>query len=431
MKNTIPVINTKLNTSPIHGDLLTEIRSKFHYTETCPYAGKRIYFESAGGSLTLKSVTEHVAKISAVPDNEHRINAASQAMTEIVNKGLKDLRTLFGAQSGVVFGGETGTECLFRLIRSAVLASPSGGSVLSSSVEHPATYSATQIWAENTSKEWIEVPFNTQTGIVTAEHYADCVRPDTRVATVIHTNPVTGIVMDVKSIIKSIRSVAPECFIIVDGIQHAPHGYLDVEDYDADAYVLSLYKVYSKFNNGYAWVSDRMSEIPHDRLLGKPDNVWELGSRDPSALVAISEVVEYLTWLGKKFTKEIVPRVQLRFAGEAMLAHEHSLISTLLYGNKKHQGLLEIEGITVVGTTDINQREGAVSFSVKNIETIKLVSLLNERGIRIHARSNDIYSGNILRPLGLESVARISFAHYNTVHEVEFFLSQLSEIIKL
>ncbi|MGX9417780.1 aminotransferase class V-fold PLP-dependent enzyme [Vibrio sp. WJH972] len=429
MNNINETINEDVYTTPMSANLLGQIRAKFHFTEHCPYSGQRVFFESAGGSLTLKSVTERTAEISAIPDNEHRNNPASQAMSLVVNEGLENLKLLFGAKSGIVFGGETGSECLFRLIRSAALASLDGGSILSSSVEHPSTYSATQIWAKNTSREWVEVPFDTKSGIVDAIDYASCVRPDTRIATIIHTNPVTGIVMNVKSIVDAIRAVAPECFIIVDGIQHAPHGYLDVEAYGADAYVLSLYKVYSKFNNGYAWLSTRMSEIPHDRLLGKKASEWELGSRDPSALAGVTEVVKYLTWLGKQFTSASDVRDQLYAAGKAMLSQEHSLISLLVNGNTEYKGLLNIPGVTIVGSTEINQREGVVSFSVENWDSASLVAALGERRIRIHARSNDLYSGNILRPLGLESVARVSLAHYNSENEIIFFLEQLIEIL--
>ncbi|MCV6611928.1 MAG: aminotransferase class V-fold PLP-dependent enzyme [Amphritea sp.] len=431
MNNPQLPINEEAFASPLNNQLLNQIRSQFYHVDECPYAGKRVYFENAGGSLTLKKVIQWTSEISSIPDNEHRTNAASIAMSKIVEKGIDSLKLLFGAKNGIVFGGETGTECLFRLVRSAALAAEEGGSILSSPVEHPSTYSATQMWAAQTGREWIEVPFDTTTGIVSAEDYAACVRPDTRIATVIHTNPVTGITMDVKSIVDAIKRVSPQCFVIVDGIQHAPHGYLDVEAYGADAYVLSLYKVYSKFNNGYAWVSDRMSKIPHDRLIGKPDNVWELGSRDPAALAAVTAVVDYLAWLGSQFTQSDDTREQLFVAGKAMLQHEHALISLLLNGNERFPGLLSTDGITVVGTTDIMKREGVVSFGVKGWAAADLVTVLNDRGIRIHSRSNDLYSGNILRPLGLESVARVSLAHYNTVEEVEYFLENLHQTLNL
>ena len=37
-------------------NLLAEIRKKFAFVEECPFVGERIFFENAGGALTLKSV---------------------------------------------------------------------------------------------------------------------------------------------------------------------------------------------------------------------------------------------------------------------------------------------------------------------------------------------------------------------------------------
>ena len=417
------------SSSPFTDQLMDEIRSSFFHVDECPYAGHRIYLESAGGSLTLKSVIEQTAKIGAIPDNEHRNNAASFAMTEIVKKGLSDLRTFFGSKSGVAFGGETGTECLFRIIRSAALSAEQGGNIVASSAEHPSTYSATQYWAKQSQRTWHEVSFDPLTGIVEPEDYARVITPETRIATVIHTNPVTGIVMDVDAITKTIRSVSPNCYIIVDGIQHAPHGYLDVEKYGADAYVISLYKVYSKFNNGYAWVSDRMSQVTHEALIGKPKEAWELGSRDPSALAAVTEVVSYLTKLGAKFSNSQDDRELLRTAGSAMLQHEHYLISLLLDGTATVPGLRKMTNVKVLGSDNLNRREGVVSFGVEGLGAKDIVAALDKKGIRIHARQNDLFSANVLNPLGLESVSRVSLAHYNTASEIETFLTALTEII--
>ena len=421
-----------LTESPFTPSLIKQIRDRFWYVDHCPYAGKRIYFENAGGSLTLKSAVQQSELISRVPDNEHRSNPASIAMTEIVDKGKKDLATFFGFSSGlsngVIFGGETGTECLFRLIRSAALALPKGGSIISSPLEHPATYNATQIWAENTGRDWIEVPFDTQTGLVTAEDYSRYVKPDTRIATIIHTNPVTGMVMDVAAISRAIRDIAPDCMIIADGIQHAPHGALDVETYGVDAYVISMYKAYSKFNIGYAWISQRLSQIPHDKLLGKPIEAWELGSRDPSALAAASEVVAYLDWLGGQFTSEQDRHAKLKAAGQAMSAHERYLTHYLLHGDPKHRGLMKYESVKIIGDPSDTSHESVVSFSLDGYGAEEVVAELAERKIRTHARLSDVYSGNILRPLGLESVTRVSVGHYNTLDEVLYFLQQFEDL---
>ena len=38
--------------------LIDSVREKFMHVEECPFEGKRIFFENAGGSLRLKSVVE-------------------------------------------------------------------------------------------------------------------------------------------------------------------------------------------------------------------------------------------------------------------------------------------------------------------------------------------------------------------------------------
>ncbi|PAU74816.1 aminotransferase class V-fold PLP-dependent enzyme [Halomonas salipaludis] len=426
LPQTIPVEGRLLSSA-----LLEQVRKSFLHVEQCPFTGKRVFFENAGGSLTLKTAVERSAEVAGIPDNEHRDNPASHAVSQIVANGRNDLAIFMGASSGVIFGGESGTECLFRVIRAAALAAEPGGSIVSSSVEHPGTYDATAQWARRTGREWIEIPFDIESGRVTAAHYADRVRADTRIATILHTSPVTGMSMEVAEIARAIRSVAPQCIIIVDGIQHAPHGTLAVDDYGVDAYVISPYKAYCRFNNGYAWLSDRLSVIDHDRLSGKPADAWELGSRDPSALAGVSAMVDYLAWLGRHFTEEASRRAYLVAAGRAMQAHERALVHRLLHGSEGLKGLCHYPGLRLIGPADSPHREGVVSFAVEGVEAKHVVAELGARGVRVHARSDDVYSGNILRPLRLPAVTRISLAHYNSVEEIDTCLAALVEVLPL
>jgi len=409
--------------------LMSDIRERFHHVEECPFTGPRVFFENAGGSLTLKSVVKRSAEIASLPDNDHRDNDASRAISRIIASSRTAMATLLGAQDGIIFGGETGTECLFRVIRAAAGAAPAGGSIVACELEHPATYDATAQWAGRTGREWLTVGFNTRTGRVTAEEYRQVVRPDTRIATILHTSPVTGMAQDVADIAAAIRSIAPDCYIIVDGIQHAPHGALDVSNYGVDAYAVSLYKTFCSFNDGYAWVSPRLSTVDHDRLAGKPADAWELGSRDPAAWAGAEQMVDYLEWLGSQFTEATTPRERLLAAGTAMHAQETALVRRLIEGSESLRGLKDLPGVTLIGEADSPWREGVVSFCVEGRDALDVVARLGERGIRVHARKDDAYSGNILRPLGLPSVSRVSLAHYNTVGEVDACLTALKVIL--
>jgi len=80
--------------------LMADIRARFCHVERCPYQGARIFFENAGGSLTLKSVVEVSTELAAMPDNQGRDNPASAAMGELIARGREDMATFLGVGDG-------------------------------------------------------------------------------------------------------------------------------------------------------------------------------------------------------------------------------------------------------------------------------------------------------------------------------------------
>ena len=166
--------------------LLDEIRTRFAHVDSCPFQGPRVFFENAGGALHLNSVVETTAKFAAIPDNQGRDNVGSKALSDLIAKSRDDMATFFNAPTGHFFVGESGTELLFRLIRSAIVGTD-GGTVIGSSVEHPATRSAARHWAEAMSVPYVDVPHDVAKGLVTPDAYAALVTPRTRVATILHT----------------------------------------------------------------------------------------------------------------------------------------------------------------------------------------------------------------------------------------------------
>ena len=409
-------------------EILTKIRNQFAQIDVCPVQGKRVFFENAGGALTLKSVVECSQKYAAIPDNQGRDNPGSHELVKKIQNAKDDMRLFMNATEGQFFVGESGTELLFRLIMNACLGTDNSGVVLGSTVEHPATRSACARWSKISGKQHVLVPHDDDKGLVTDSEYAKYVTKDTKVATILHTSPVTGMGMNIRTIAKSIRNVSPDCFIIVDGIQHAAHGEIDIDSYNIDGYVISPYKMFSRHGYGLAWISDRLTKLPHDMLVDGPNDSWELGTRDTGAYATLSEVVSYFNWLGSNFTNSKDKRDKFVAAGKAIKTHEKYLTDAMILGNGNIPGLSQIDKVNVIGGLDNPAREGLVSIYIDGISSSEVVKKLNDQGIRTHLRKADHYSGNILNPLKQDSCIRVSLCHYNSIEEVSKFLLAIKEI---
>jgi len=407
--------------------LLGEVRNRFAQIDQCPQQGPRVFFENAGGSLTLKAAVETSTQYAAIPDNQGRDNPGSHELVSVINKSKDDMREFMNAKGGQFFVGESGTELLFRLIMNACLGTHRGATVLGSTLEHPATRSACHRWAGVAGQKHVLIEHDDATGTIQADAYSRQVTSDTVVATILHTSPVTGMGVDVAACARAIRTVAPECIIIVDGIQHAAHGGIDLQDFDIDGYVISPYKVFSRHGYGVAWISDRLSAVPHNNLINGPADNWEMGTRDTGSYATMSDVVDYFEWLGEKVGGGSTRREKFDAAAAAIKAHEASLTHAMIHGTGNLPGLKDLEKVTIIGGVENPAREGLVSMVVEGVASDAVVKHLNNEGIRTHLRKADHYSGNILDPLQLDGCIRVSMCHYNSLQEVARFLAVMNE----
>lgn len=404
------------------------IRARFAHVDSCPFEGPRVFFENAGGALRLKSVIETSAAYAGYPDNQGRDNPASRALMAAIAKGKADARVFLNAPDGEVFVGESGTEVLFRLVRTAALGAAPGGVMLGSTLEHPASRSAMARWAGVTGRPHVLVAHDDATGTVSPEAYAARITPDLRLATIVQTSPVTGMAVDVARIAAMIRDAAPGCLIVVDGIQHASHGQIDIAGLGIDGYAVSPYKVFSRHGYGLGWASERLTAFAKEAVIGGSPRAWELGTRDAGAYATFSDVVAYFDWLGGVTGGGASPRARIETAAAAIHAHEAALMGAILHGLGNRRGLADMPGVTLIGGTGAG-REGVVSFTLATMPAADLVAHLNARGIRTHIRLNDHYCGNILGPLGLDACVRASICHYNTPEEAGRFLDAMEEAL--
>jgi len=420
--------DTMDNTGKLFGDdLLKQIRERFCHVESDPATGPRIYLENAGGGLTLRKVVDLVAQQTALPDNAGRENVTSKEIESLLARGREDLASLLGARSGVVVCGESTTGNAFRSI-GAIIASVPGGNVVTTNLDHPAIYDSTRQLAERYGKEWRVAGLSRERGVVEPKSIAAHVDADTSLLALIHSSNITGMKNDVAAIIEAARAIKPDLYVLLDGAQHGPHSLVDVEELGCDVYLVSSYKLFSKIGASGMYLSDRAARLPHDKLLGKPETAWELGTREQAGYGAWSEVVDYLCWLGGHFGAARGRREGIAAAMQAIELHEGALTSRMLWGVEGVAGLLDMPGVTVycVGE-DLTHREPCVILNVRGRTSSEVVSYLGENGIRVHNRVSDAYSRHTLEALGIEECVRVSLSHYNSPGEVDTFLEALRD----
>lgn len=399
---------------------IAAIRDRFACVAADTWTGERVYFENAGGSLTLKSVIESTVRYASLPDNAGRGSAASRETQCVIERGRADVMRFLGADAGVVLAGESTTANVFRILH-AVVDAHASGNVVTTQLDHPATYDATRILAERAGMEWRVAALDRVSGAVTADAVAEVVDENTRGVTIVHSSNVTGILNDVTSVVAAVRERSPNCFILVDGCQHAVHAPVCVTELGCDAYCFSPYKTYSKIGVCFAWLSDRLARLNHDKLCGKGDADWDLGTRDPTAFAAWSEVMGYLDWLADD--------AGAAAAMAAIEKRDRFLVERLLHGSDDVPGLLACARFRMAGQTDdLTQRDATVLFNCAGLPAPELVDALGQRGFVVYHRVRDAYSRHTLEALELADGVRVSLAHYNTEEEVTQFLKALNSI---
>ncbi len=299
---------------------------------------------------------------------------------------------------------------------------------VSSGLEHVATRDSAAFWADMKGRNWTMIPVDGATGLVTPEDYGAAVSADTVLVTIVHTSNVTGLRVDLKGIVAAVRAKAPACYIICDGIQHAPHGSIHVRDDGVDAYVYAPYKAFCSQGMAVGWISDRIKTLPHEKAKGRPADDWDLGQRDPASFCVLTDVYDYLCWLGAQVSDKTSAIDQLSAAFDAITAHERALMARLMYGASGSDGLLFMDGVLVLGGDNLDQREGTLSFNVAGYHSGDLVDALDRAGFRTYRRLADDFDGPSIRAAHVNDIVRVSVGHYNTIAEMDLFLHALKKI---
>ncbi|MBR8090074.1 aminotransferase class V-fold PLP-dependent enzyme [Burkholderia cenocepacia] len=398
--------------------LMQQIKSRFHHVDRDVDGRERLFFDNAGGSFRLKAAVDAYARVDALPDCPERIHARALDLQAIQSRGEDDVRTILNAQGGTVYASLTASGAMFDMVR-AIMENVPGTNAVTTVLEHPSSYDAMTVYAERTGKTLRIAPSNPVTGGVDVDAIVALVDADTALLSVMAASNISGAKFDIETIVARAREKKPDLFIVVDAVQHAPHGVIDLQRTPVDGINFAPYKFFGCRGSGMSWLSPRAAALPHHRLAAKENGVWELGSPAPAQFAVVSSIVDYVAWIGRYFADSDDRRTLFVEGMHRIELHERALLAALL------DGLRAIDGVEVYWDhADLTQRDLIVGIGFAHLEPTQAVREYEKHGVIVYERvASSLYSGRMLKSFGLAGAVRISPLHCHAPDDIARFLA--------
>ncbi len=238
-----------------------------------------------------------------------------------------------------------------------------------------------------------------------------------------------GSIVNVKDVARITHAAGAEVFL--DAVHFAPHGVIDVQDWDCDYLVCSGYKIFAP-HMGFLWGKRaKLEALPTFREDFIPDEIpgkIEVGTFIYENVAGMNAAIAYLEELGRTLTDShpASARERLVTAMEAIRAYEATLSAELL------RALRALDDVTVYGIRDANQlqyRVPTVCFNLNGVPADRVSSLCAEN--RIGVRDGNMYSPRLLQRMRIppdSGAVRASLVHYNTIEEIGRLVDVLRRI---
>ena len=392
--------------------------------------GEWIYMDNAGGSQILKSVADNISKY--LLNFNVQLGASykiSQTATEAVVEGAAMTAEFINAadQSEVIIGSSTTmlirilSLCLGRTFRP-------GDEIIVTNCDHEANIGAwVDLHQQGIIIKWWKI--NPDTFKLELRDLKKLMTDKTKLVAATHTSNILGTLNPIKDWAEYVHE--HNAFICIDGVAHAPHRAIDVQESGVDFYAFSFYKVYGPHLAMLYGKKELLLNIPgiNHFFIGNEDIPYKFqpGSVNYELSYGIIGLRDYFNsfaaahnFSGKSFRENVL------FTYNLIAEHEEILAARLLdYLNSK-------SNIKIIGesTASKNVRVPTISFMVDNTNSDSITLKVDESKIGI--RFGDFYARRLIDDLGLSErngVVRVSMLHYNSLEEVDKLIAALDSII--
>ena len=400
---------------------IEEIRKDFPILSRTVYNRPLVYLDNAATTQKPRAVVEAMTEeYYSVNANVHRgVHYLSQQATELHEQARANVQNFINARSEAEIIFTRGTTESLNLVAfsfgEAFL--KEGDEVLVSVMEHHSNIVPWQMLRERKGIVLKVIPM-TDEGEIDLEAYKNLFSPRTRLVCIAHVSNVLGTVNPVKEMTAIAHANGAK--VLVDGAQSVPHRRVDVQDIGCDFLTFSGHKIYGPTGIGVLYGREELLEkmppyqgggemiarvsfekTTYERLPFK----FEAGTPDFVGSHALAVALDYVRGIGQ----------------DIIAAHEADLTRYAM------EQMSLIPGMKIYGTA--REKDAVISFNVGDIHPLDLGTLLDRLGIAI--RTGHHCAQPLMARCGVESMARASFALYNTRAEVDALVAGIDRVRKM
>ena len=400
---------------------MTNFRPDFPLLSREVHGRPLVYLDNAATTQKPRAVLEAMDRLYTTCNaNVHRgIHTLSQEATALHEAARERVRAFLNARSTAEIIFTRGTTESLNLVASSFAEAflHEGDEVILTVMEHHSDIVPWQLARDRRGFTLRVVPMDDE-GRLDLEAYAALLNERTRLVCCCHVSNVLGTVNPVREMARMAHDAG--AYFLVDGAQSVPHFPVDVQELDCDFLAFSAHKLYGPTGVGVLYGKEELLErmppyqgggemiarvtfekTTFERLPFK----FEAGTPDYVGTHGLAAAIDYVVGIGL----------------DRIAAYEDQLTRHAM------ARMREIEDMRFFGT--VEGKTSVVSFNVGQIHPMDLGTLLDHLGFAI--RTGHHCAQPLMARCGVEGMARVSFALYNTVEEIDRFVEALQRVVRM
>jgi len=377
------------------------------------------YFDGPGGTqvprIVVEAMNDYLYHHNA---NTHWAYPTSEETDAIIDSARSVLADFLNARPTEIVFGANMTALTFHLARALGRGYQRNDEILVTELDHHANIAPWRALEKERGVQVRMVKMIPETGELDWEDFSRQLSGRTKLVAIGAASNALGTINDVRRAAKMAHSLGAQIF--VDAVHYAPHGLIDVRDWDCDFVACSAYKFYGPHIGILYGRHDPLSSLDFPKLIPAPDSAperAETGTQNHEGIAGAAAAVDFLASLAAGATR----RERLRAAFQQLHERGDALVAQLW------NGLREMERVRLYGPPPGTTRTPTVAFTVNGLPSIDVAKKLAERGIFLS--HGDFYAMTVVERLGQapHGLIRAGCACYTTSQEVDRLLAGIQE----